>query len=296
VAERAGCYNGLAMEMTVHRERSSASGARDLAVIRTRHGPSSPVGLDSAAAAFLCGTALLLSGCVSTRYLEARKGTPPPEIINVPFQPSLLEASLNAVVTYNGPGSWKRDAFWDEYVVTVRNTGDQPITVTRGDLADFAGAVQHAGDNPWALEKESKTLEEKYRGAGVAFVRYTTPGLIIVGTGAAVVAANAFTAAGAVAATATLVVLPVYYIGVVTINHYNKAAMDKEFERRRIVLPLTLAPGKTWTGSLFFPMVPSPRSLSVKWSSGAKDGESVLPLDFLHSLHIKPSPPPGTVK
>ena len=126
----------------------------------------------------------------------------------------------------------------------------------------------------------------------MAFVRYTTPGLIIVGTGAAVVAANAFTAAGAVAATATLVVLPVYYIGVVTINHFNKAAMEKEFERRRIVLPMTLAPGQTWTGSLFFPMVPSPRLLSMKWSSGAKDGESVLPLDFLHSLHIQ-VPPAG---
>ncbi len=260
--------------------------------MNARYGLPAQAGLYSVAAALLCGAAFLLSGCVSTRYLEARKGTPPPEIINVPFQPSQLEASLNAVVTYNGPGSWKRDAFWDEYVVTVRNTGDQQITVTRGDLADLVGTVQHAGDKPWALEKESKTLEEKYRGAGVAFVRYTTPGLIIVGTGAAVLAANAMTAAGAVAATATLVVLPVYYVGVVTINHYNKAAMEKEFERRRIVLPLTLAPGKTWTGSLFFPMVPSPRFLSIKWSSAGKEGESALPLDFLHSLHIK-APPPG---
>ena len=95
------------------------------------------------------------------------------------------------------------------------------------------------------LEKESKTLERKYRDAGIAFVRYTTPGLIILGTGAvAISSAGAMTAAAASVVAVTFVALPIYYLEVVNFNEMNKAAMEKEFDRRRLVLPLTLAPGK----------------------------------------------------
>ena len=239
-------------------------------------------------AALLSGTLLLFTGCVSNKYKEAKKDIPPPQMLNVAFASAPLEATLNSVITYNGPGSWKRDAFWDEYVVTLHNPGSQPLTVTTAGLTDFAGVARTAGGEPWALENESKTLERKYKDAGMAFVRYTAPGVLIVGAGvAAISSAGIFSAGAATAATATVVVLPLYYIGVIVINHHNKVAMGEEFNRRRLVLPLTLAPGETRTGSLFFPMVPSPRSLSLGWSTGTASGESLLPLDFLHGLHIK---------
>jgi hypothetical protein len=86
---------------------------------------------------------------------------------------------------------------------------------------------------------------------------------------------------------------------------HNKKAIKKEFNRRRLSLPLVLAPGETRTGSLFFPLVPNPRSLIVTWSSESANRDSqakdVLPLDFLRGLHVKeatavdaapnPSPP-----
>ena len=34
-------------------------------------------------------------------------------------------------------------------------------------------------------------------------------------------------------------------------------------------------------------MVPSPGSLGLRWTIGSTGDESVLPLDFLHNLHIK---------
>jgi hypothetical protein len=235
--------------------------------------------------------AFLLTGCVSTGYLKAKKDTPPPQLLNVPFAPGRLEAALNAVITYNGPGSWKRDAFWDEYVVTLRNPGSQVLTVSAVGLADYAGTVQTAGDNPWKLEKQSKTLEEKYRAAGIAFARYTVPGVLIVGGVSALVAAGSsgwvgYAAIGG-AGIATVVVLPVYYGTVLAINHFDKVRMEKEFTRRRIVLPISLAPGETRTGSFFFPMVPSLRSLAFHWTSESGPGDSVLALDFLHDLHVK---------
>jgi hypothetical protein len=59
-------------------------------------------------------------------------------------------------------------------------------------------------------------------------------------------------------------------------------------------LPLTLAPGKARVGSLFFPMVPNPRSLSLRWSGGSTGGGLTLPLDSVHGLHVKaPVPAPA---
>jgi hypothetical protein len=230
----------------------------------------------------------LLTGCVSSRFQEARKDTPPPQMMNVVFAPGPVEANLNTVITYNGAGSWKRNAFWDEYVVTVHNPGTQALTIDAARLTDFAGTVRTPGENPWELEKLSKSLEQKYRDAGVAFVRYTAPGLIIVGSGVVVIGeVGIFSAAASTAALVTVVAIPVYYVSVVMINHYNKVAMEKEFSRRRHALPLILAPGETRTGSLFFPMVPGPRTLALHWSSGSDSGEAILSLDFLKNLHVK---------
>jgi hypothetical protein len=101
--------------------------------------------------------------------------------------------------------------------------------------------------------------------------------------------AAAGASAGAAVSAVTLVALPLYYAAILDINHKNKAGMEKEFNHRQLLLPLTLAPGETKTGSLFFPMVPNPRSLRLQWSAGAAQGDSVLPLDILRGLHTAPA-------
>ena len=234
--------------------------------------------------------AFAITGCVSNRYLEAKKGTPQPQLLDVAFPANSGEATLKSVITFNGPGSWKRDALWDEYVVTLHNPGSQALTLTDASLTDYAGTGHAPGIHPWNLEKESQAQEQKHRAAGVAFVRYTAPGVIIAGTGAlAISSAGVLTAAGSAAATATFVALPLYYLGVLYINDGNKDCMEAKFQRRRLELSLTLAPGETRTGSLFFVMTPSPRSLSLHWSSGPASSENLLPLDFLHGLHVQAS-------
>jgi hypothetical protein len=241
---------------------------------------------------------LVLGACVSPRYKLARDDTPPPVLINLATTQPPVVMVLKTVIIYQGPGSWKREAFWDEYVVTVHNHGEQPLTIASATLTDFAGATYSPGGDPWVLERESKSLERKYRDAGVAFVRNAGPGVLIVGAGVGGIAIGGglFSAgAGAVAVTA-VVALPVYYITVAVINHSNKAAVVAEFNRRRLVLPLNVAPGETRTGSFFFPMVPNPRSLSLRWSSGESGGDAVRSLEALHGLHIEAPPPPAAKK
>lgn len=252
---------------------------------------------------YICGSLISLSiaffnaGCVSNQYKKAKESTPPPVWLNVAFPPAQLEAMLNSVITFNGPGSWKRDAFWDEYVVTLRNPGNQFLIVISADLIDYAHNVRPARNDPWTLESESKSLEQKYKDDRIAFARNAVPGVLILGVGAVAATSAGYivtwgaggvaAGAGAAAAAATVVALPLYYGAVLYINHSNKRAMETEFNRRRFTSPLMLAPGEARTTSLFFPMGPNPHSLSLRWSMGTINGESVLPLDFLKGLHIE---------
>jgi hypothetical protein len=234
-----------------------------------------------------CAALCVLTGCVSANYKFAGKDTPPAHALNVHFPPAPLEANLASVITDGGPGSWKREAFWDEYVLTLHNTGDQPLQVASVTLVDFAGTSRSAGDDPWALERESKTLERKYRDSGMAFARIAAPRILVASAEPVVIASAGIGAAGAAAAaTATAVALPVYGLAIWGINRHHKSAIKAEFNRRRLPLPLSLAPGETRTGSLFFPMVPNPRSIGLNYSNESGTGDAVLPLDFLRGLHV----------
>src|SRR6187397_49237 len=47
------------------------------------------------------------------------------------------------VLVRNGPGSWVRDASWDEYVVTLANAGEVPVQVVDVSLASEHLAPVH---------------------------------------------------------------------------------------------------------------------------------------------------------
>jgi hypothetical protein len=245
----------------------------------------------SARTLLLAAALCLVAACVSHKYQRTDKSTPPVQPLNVKFPPSTLDSSLYSEISDGGPGSWKREAFWDEYVVIMRNDGDQALNIASATIVDYAGAGHSAGSDPWALERESKTLERRYRDAGIAFSRVAAPRVIASAAEPTVVASAGIGAAGAAtAATLTAVALPVYGVTIFGINMHNKAAMKKEFNRRRVLLPLTLGPGETRTGSFFFPMVPNPQALSLHWTSSASDGETTLDLDFLQGLHVTGDP------
>ena len=104
-------------------------------------------------------------------------------------------------ISFGAPGSWKREAFWDEYVVSLRNDSDQPIELSSATLSDYAGVARAPGSDPWKLERESKTLEKRYRDAGVAFARMAAP-RVIATTAEPTVAAGVVGSGGAATAAA----------------------------------------------------------------------------------------------
>jgi len=248
--------------------------------------------------AILAAWGVLLSGCVSLKYKMTRENTPRPSLLSLVATQPPFAVALNQVIIYQGPGSWKHAAFWDEYVVTLHNQGDQPLSVAAADLTDFTGTSHAPGADPWALEEKSKTLEQEYRAAGVAFVRNAAAGAVMVGAGAGGLAAvggvATFGAVGVFAATG--VVVPIYILTVAATNSDNKAGIVAEFNRRRLTLPLTLAPGETRIGSLFFPMIPSPRALTLHWAGGLSRDGLTLSLDSVHGLHVNEPAPASTGK
>jgi hypothetical protein len=216
----------------------------------------------------------------------------------VKFPPSALEASLYAEISFGAPGSWKREAYWDEYVVTLSNESDHPLNVSSATLSDYAGVARPPGTDPWRLERESKTLEKRYRDAGVAFARMAAPRVIATTAEPTVAAGVVGSSGAATAAAVTAVAIPVYGAAILGINLHNRSGIKKEFDRRRLSFPLMLARGESRTGSLFFPMTPDPQALTLEWSSGAGNGVTALDLHFLEGLHVErsresQSPPPA---
>lgn len=252
--------------------------------------------LDRIGATRWTGLAVLIlvpfAGCVSAgKYRAARPDTPRAQMLNIAFPPAPLQSTLATLIVCGGPGSWKREALWDEYVVMLRNPGTEPVTLTAAELTDFADNARSCGADPWKLEGQSKALCKEYDRAGVTFIRSATPAVLTIGGFAA---GSAATAALLSTSTVTITVLqgplalvtvPGYIIGRTLANREDKSDIEAEFNIRRLVLPVTLAPGQTRTGCLFFPMVPNPRALRLDWRFAHGQGAAVLDLAFLHGLH-----------
>jgi hypothetical protein len=231
------------------------------------------------------------AGCFSaTKYEAAPASTPPAVLLNRAFASAPLQATLTALIVYEGPGSWKREALWDEYVVTLHNTTAQPLTVTAAELTDFAGVNRASSDDPWQLETESQNLCKEYDRAGLNFVRSATPAVLTVGGIAAVAAATSVGSLTIMQGPLALVTVPTYLVARNVSNAEDRRDVETEFRLRRLLLPVTLAPGQTRAGCCFFPMVPNPRALRLQWISGKISGEAGLTLGFLHGLHMTPAP------
>lgn len=266
--------------------------------------------------------ALTLTGCVSRGYKLADKNAPPPVALNLSSAPvaavapepadanaatsaAPAEAVVRTVIVYQGPGSWKREAYWDEYVVTVTNRGEAPLIVNGATLLALNGESTLPGEDPWKLERIGKTWWQSNAGDQTKTYLLLGGGTV---AGFGTVVASVFAGGGifapltggaAVAAgvgTAAVVALPLVAVGSVGLNIHRKHQVEAEFKRRRLVLPLTLAPGQSIDGSLFFRATPSPSELRLHTGAPDETRNVTVSLAPLASLHLRmpivPAPKP----
>ncbi len=119
------------------------------------------------AVALSLSAVLLSAGCVSSKYKSAGKDLRSPVALNLTAAPAphdagqspAIEVLVHSLIAFHGPGSWKRDAYWDEYALTIRNCSPTTLTVDSAALTDFQTLATSPGTDPWELEKQSHGYE-----------------------------------------------------------------------------------------------------------------------------------------
>ena len=111
--------------------------------------------------------ACVLGGCTTTRkYRMVDEPSTCALELNVVAANPELEIRLASVTVYQGPGSWKQDALWDEYSISLRSRGSRVITVESLALVDILGESKLPGTDPWELERLSEANWERYARVG----------------------------------------------------------------------------------------------------------------------------------
>lgn len=236
-------------------------------------------------AVLLAAVSGLVGGCVSAKYRAAPSPSAAPPL-SLAGAADPVACRVEGVIIYRGPGSWKRDAYWDEYLVAVDNPGTAPCTVESAALTDFTGTASPPSDNPWALEQASRTREEQLRAN-------TKDVLIQIGGG--YVGLTAALAGGTAVAgfTGGLIAFPAFVAGTIYANVHQRHAIEEKFAARRLKLPVTVPPGETLRGSLFFRISPGPRHLTLLVEQAGAYRKVVIDLAPLAGLHLQSTTPPA---
>ncbi|MEI6107862.1 MAG: hypothetical protein WCR49_12725, partial [Opitutae bacterium] len=67
--------------------------------------------------AALLALAVTLAGCKLPDYKTKEGKISPPQPLNLSASQPSLDVLLHTVIVHNGPGAWKEETWWDEYVI-----------------------------------------------------------------------------------------------------------------------------------------------------------------------------------
>ena len=258
------------------------------------------------ATCLMLGTSLVLTGCTSPQYqLVKDSDYLPPTPIACGANDEYAKAELLYLIFYESPGSWKREALWDEYLFKITNISECPIELSNLFITDPLGTDISATENIWKVHKFNRWHLQQYRKAGI--IATNERGLLEATAAASAlvameVALNSAVGAGLavggysslyVVAAGAFVVLPAALVvgtGTAIKNSKARKLINEEVERRSLDFPIILSPETSIEGSLFFPVIPSPAAfkLSYQITDPGTDPEnrflmgSLAPLDGLH--------------
>ena len=241
--------------------------------------------------------ALCMAGCAGPKVL--------PEAIPLDTTGPLAAArddriavELAAVVVPNGPGSWAKDAAWDEYRVHVRSLSADELKLVRVTLFDALGNAVESLQERAALIDASEAVEQRYRAAGRVVEspdggegRLVT-GVLAAGVGTGMLASlpsAAFISPGAIAAGVGLIAGASVLAVAGVAKLINNAETSSEIEARRTKLPAPVR-GDPVSAVAFFPVVPLPSGLEVAYAHGDAERSVRIDTRSLTRLHVLHAP------
>ncbi len=247
---------------------------------------------------------IMLVGCGGAKILKEPEPLQTTQPLSIAAD-SKISATLDWVIVRNGPGAWAMNADWDEYLLRIHNSSDEPLLITNVTVLDSLGNPVDRRSNRSQLVKGSKDNARRYRDSGFEVKAGAGAGDLLV-AGAAVTAVGVGVASTAVystvhgtvwtggvatgtatAATGLLLLGPAMAVGGV-VRGVNNRRVDDAIQRRRTILPIAMSPGEEMPLDVFFPVAPAPLQVIVFYVDD--EGEHQLIFDtraVLAGLHLE---------
>ncbi len=208
-----------------------------------------------------------------------------------------LSATLDWVIVQGGPGTWAKNAYWDEYLLRISNQSDLPIQLTNIIVVDSLNTRIAAQSGRKQLVKGSKKTARRYKESGIKVTAGSGRGTMGVAVataggaaaGAAMGAGTLAGAGGGAAVVGAAVLAPVLIVGGI-VRGARHRAVNTQIEQRQTLLPLDVPARDELMLDVFFPLAPSPRTVELAYSDAT--GEHVIVIDTsaaLNGLHIESS-------
>jgi hypothetical protein len=246
----------------------------------------------------LAGLVSLLAGCASvpSRILDEPLPGAVSKYERVAMATDGLQIRLDQLIVRNAPGSWVRDASWDEYILAISNHSPLTVRIERFQLHSAAlPTPQSSATSPRQLNDQSVEALRAAQGAGIIISSALAGfGGVYAAAGSSYVPVS--TGVGVAAAPVTIVAAPVALMtaGVGALHVKNRHYRDKQddalIELRMLEqsfrLPVEMPPGARMTQSIFFPITPAPSRLVVDYVIASGRGELSLELSELAQLHL----------
>lgn len=219
----------------------------------------------------------LAGGCTS------RTASVPPKLLVEAVAHTEHEAiTVHRIIARNGPGSWTNNALWEEFVVTISNTGETPIACEKCVLYDITDAVSLSSSDCKRLVEGTQQNWRRYAERKVDLER--DPELdSLRQSGGATVAKGTFAAALVIVNPVQLLFLPV----AIPLAAAAQERISKGLQQRAISLPLEVQAQHAEAGSLFFPLTVGPKRLVVSGRRGDQPFTLEVPLPELTNLHLR---------
>jgi hypothetical protein len=240
---------------------------------------------------------VILSGCGGTKILKE----PLALEITQPLATASgqnVSAELIWVIVRDGPGTWAKNANWDEYLVNVVNESGEMIRIIDVTIVDSSGVRQATNADYRELVNESKETTKRYKDsnlkveAGIgAGTMMAVGGATILGAsyvGAAVTGATfAGAAVGAGILAGGIVVLVPTVAGISIVRSNNRKKVAREIRKRHTFLPVTINSNEDLLLDIFYPLAPSPTQLEITYIVGGVEETLVVNTsEALNGLHL----------
>ena len=240
--------------------------------------------------------AFLMNACGGNKVL---KESQPLELEG----PLAVESDVNLAVAFDwvivrdGPGTWSKNADWDEYLFRAHNLTANEVIIESVVIYDSLETPIQSNSNRKQLIKGSRTATKRFKAEGLK-VKAGLGGAGLVaaggaayvagmGLGAAALGATGSAAGAGIVAVGAIVAAPVLLAGGI-LRGANNGKVAAEIESRHSELPVTLAADGEAALHLFFPISPSPIRIEIDYSeSGDTHLLTINTAETLDGLHLR---------